>query len=139
MDETTTKETTTEQDREQKERAEFIRGLREFADFLERNREAPCPLRGMFNVFAETRERFGELARLIGGRLDKVYTDTRWAVLCRRFGPIRYELNIHREMICERRVVGTKVVPEQVIPTHVEEVVEWECGPMLSPEVTEAE
>ena len=43
-----------------------------------------------------------------------------------------YDLNYFckREAVCTKRVVGTKEVPEQVIPARTEEVVEWDCTPV---------
>lgn len=32
-----------------------------------------------------------------------------------------------RETVCERKVVGTKVIPAQVTAERVEEIVEWDC------------
>jgi hypothetical protein len=32
-----------------------------------------------------------------------------------------------RDAVCTKKIVGTKEVAEQVIPSHVEEIVEWEC------------
>ena len=117
--------------REEKERAAFVRGLREFADFIEATLEAPLPYGAMFNVFADDKAHFAELARAIGGRLDKVHTPT-YVAVARRFGPISYEVNIARGQVCERRVVETRIVearviPETVIPEHVEEVFAWDC------------
>jgi hypothetical protein len=57
---------------------------------------------------------------------------------------IRLEFSCAREEVCIRKVVGTKtvparVVPERVEPEHEEEIVEWECKPILAPEAAVAE
>jgi len=43
---------------------------------------------------------------------------------------------IEKELICKKKVVGRKLIPEhripeRVIPEHWEDVVEWECEPIL--------
>jgi hypothetical protein len=40
----------------------------------------------------------------------------------------RIKYAVHREAVCERRVVGKKQVEERVIPAREEEVVEWVCN-----------
>lgn len=37
-----------------------------------------------------------------------------------------------RDTVCKRRVVGTKHIPERIVPAHTEEVVEWDCKPILN-------
>jgi len=37
---------------------------------------------------------------------------------------------VKREAVCTRRVVGTKEIPEQIVPARTEEVVEWDCEPV---------
>lgn len=46
--------------------------------------------------------------------------------------------------ICERKVVGKKIIPQQYIPArvieaHEEEIVEWECRPILAARKATAE
>ena len=48
-----------------------------------------------------------------------------------------FRVNCKREQICERKVVGRRQVPErripeQVIPAHEEDIVEWDCKPVLA-------
>jgi hypothetical protein len=37
---------------------------------------------------------------------------------------------VKREAVCTKKVIGTKEVPEQVIPARTEEIVEWDCEPI---------
>ena len=112
--------------REEK-RAAFVRGLREFAEFLETTPEAPLPVASSFNVYADSANDFAKFGRTVGGYLEKHFLEN-WVYLTRRFGPIRYEINIERPKVCERRVVETRVIPEMVIPEQTVEVVEWVCA-----------
>jgi len=43
-----------------------------------------------------------------------------------------------KELVCERRVVGTKLVPDNYTPSrlepaHEEDIVEWDCKSILAP------
>src|SRR4051812_4960505 len=104
------------------EREAFIQGLRQFADFLERTPAAPLPTRTM-NAYVESKEALVAVAK--SGSFEKAVLDY-WFMLRKRFGPISYELNIEREKVCERRVVGTREEPAKTV-----EIVEWECAESL--------
>lgn len=40
-----------------------------------------------------------------------------------------------RDQVCRKVVTGTRTVPEQVIPAHEQDVIEWVCDePLLAPE-----
>ena len=72
------------------------------------------------------------------GKVEKFYSsDYAWIRL--PFGPhVRIDLSTMRKTICERVVVGKKLIPaqpERVIPAtaeRVEEEVEWRCHPVLT-------
>jgi hypothetical protein len=118
------------------ERKALIDGLREFAQFLEDNPEAPMPTAtagGRYNVFLPSRAAFVAAAKAVGGKLDKKdYPEL--MVLRRQFGPIEYDLNVKREQVCERVLVGTRTVPAvDAQPQHQEDVFEWKCGSLLEP------
>ena len=43
-----------------------------------------------------------------------------------------------KELVCERKVVGTKLVPESYTPSHLEpaheeDIIEWDCKSILAP------
>ena len=112
------------------DRRALIQGLREFADFLE-NTTAPMPCGAQFDAFIYTKEDLGKTAKDIGGKFEKFFC-AEWAGLRRRFGPIRYDVNVKREQVCRLVVTGTKevperVIPETVIPAHIEDITTWEC------------
>ena len=52
--------------------------------------------------------------------------------ISRDFGGVRLEAFLLRAEVCERVVTGTREVPAQVTPAHTEEVVEWQCSPLLA-------
>jgi hypothetical protein len=120
------------------DRQELIDGLRAFATFLEEHPEVPTPIGACFDVFVKTKEQVAALARIVGGRLAKETTEN-WFFLRRHFGPIQYDINCARDLVCERVVTGTRTVAavtlaakEAVnIPEHEEDVWEWKCGEIL--------
>lgn len=104
-----------------RQRAKFIDGLRELADFLEQHAHAPVVKYASINGFAETKEELADIARRIGHAEKKVTGD--WYMLEKKFAKyVTYGVNIERVKVCERKVVGTRD-----IPAHTEEIVEWEC------------
>lgn len=51
-----------------------------------------------------------------------------WALeIKKEFGPHEITVSVSREAICERKVVGTKHVPEFRVAAHQEDIVEWVC------------
>ena len=117
---------------------ELIDGLQAFAYFLEKTpelRQVYSP--GPFNLPALTREELSELAKLCGS-VDKSFTDSHFN-LTKKFGPLKLDVYIARDKVCER--VVTKVeVPEvrlaateaYTIKAHTKEIVEWKCPDDLS-------
>ncbi len=92
--------------------------------------------------YTHSAEEFRALVRLLGGRRDKGGYEDAFFVT-RRFGSAEdlVTVTIHapsRESVCEKRVVGTKKVEEQIFVKtgHMidEEVVEWDCGNLLGEE-----
>jgi hypothetical protein len=103
------------------ERQALIQGLRDFADFLESNEGVPTPCGSGFDAFVQTKEELAAAARAIGNSTKEVLNQ--WYYLHKAFGPVRYDVNIAREKVCVKKVIGTKTVPQ-----HTEEIVEWECS-----------
>ena len=73
------------------------------------------------------------LARMLAP-CDKRFETSTFA-LTRRSGGIELSFLFWRSTVCEKHVVGTKVVPAQ--PERTVEIVEWDCGSILE-ETTEA-
>lgn len=70
-------------------RAAFITGLRELADFLDENPEAPLPLGSLSRHFEDADE-FGAAAAAIGAPIGPSYAGSDFDHCQRRFGPVVY-------------------------------------------------
>ena len=113
--------------------AEYASGLRAIADWYEAHPEAPQP-HTSFEVFtAHTKQEAINIARWFG-HADKRY-ESGLLYLSRDFGGVRLTFVFSQEAVCTRRVVGVKHVPAVFIAEHDREIVEWDCHPLLEPEV----
>jgi hypothetical protein len=113
------------------ENDDFVRGLREMADFYEAHPTLKMPVYSSFNVFVTTKEDLAACARL--ARWEKVYNEN-WFCLRRTFGndQIQLDINVDRSTICRKVVIGTRIEPAR--PERIVEVVEWFCDDaVLSP------
>lgn len=112
--------------------SDYADGLRELADFVDRNPEL-FTYGITVDLFAEDRAEFAEKARAFGSAEKR--TMGSWYLLRKRFGPHTLELTIEREKICERVQTGTRIVtkPDPVAVADVplvdveEPVYEWKC------------
>ena len=113
---------------------EYASMLREIADWYEAYPTLPAPSLSPFNAFVATKEALVAVARSGGGPFDKG-RDTGYVWLRKVFlrGGV-VEFNVPRTQVCTRRVVGLTSVPERIIPAHQEEIVEWDCEPLLGDE-----
>lgn len=111
--------------------SEYVAGLREMADFFEAKPDlVPVWSPLIINVFAEDRDEFTSMSRQLGGHRTKGADDNFFEVK-RTFGHHTVSVNISRELVCERKVVGTRIVPAQ--PEATEEIFEWVCNdPVLA-------
>lgn len=123
-------------EKEQLQREEYCAGLEALAQFLRTNPQCKLPEQVNFIEYTWHKERVVEFAKT-AGHVEKDYGEYYVAVL-KHFGPINYGVRISRENVCERVVVGTKTIPgrEAYIvpaePAHEEEIVKWECTPLLA-------
>src|SRR5580692_5397425 len=114
---------------------EYAESLRAVADWFEAHPEVAIPHDageiGLYNV--HTRAQMEVVARAFGA-CEKEYTEG-YFKLKKKIGGIEIRAVASREQVCKKRIVGTEIVPEQVIPTYVREIVEWECfeTPLLKP------
>lgn len=121
-------------------RAAYTAGLRELATFLEQHPEAPLPSDTLI-VYLWGEESFKPAVKALGA-CEKKYSEY-YVTVSRNFGPIKYGVQTSRETVCTKRVVGKKLVPERLVPSyyepeHEEEIVEWDCHPLLAePQETE--
>jgi hypothetical protein len=112
---------------------EWADGLREMADFADRHPDLFNSRGEKFNIFATDAKDFARKARALG-KADKIQEGS-FYILRRRFGPHMVDLNIFRKELCEKVLVGTKIVsrqdPELIAAVPVievtEDVYEWHC------------
>lgn len=114
------------------ERTDFVNGLRALADFIEKNEALPVPYSSPFNFFVNTKAELRDMQRIVGGKLEKDATD-HYFYLRRLFGPLKLDINISREEVCERIVLGKRTVPE-----HEEDIVQWRCADSILADEVEA-
>jgi hypothetical protein len=68
-----------------------------------------------------------------GKKIEKKYdyefevVVTIWEHPSNEYRNLKIRYTAKREAVCLKKIVGTKEVAEQVIPSHTEEIVEWEC------------
>ncbi len=123
------------------DRQDFINGLRQLADIYEQKPWLEVPYIPTMWIFTHDADTFiQQIAAFGSGAKKYVGEDIEFIpnVL------LDLKVNCKREQICERKVIGKKRVPEkhipaQVIPEHEEEIVEWECRPVLSAKQAAAE
>ena len=128
-------------------RADFVKGLRDLADFIEQTGVvtpyATESYPKAINAMVDGKEDLAEFAR-VAGYVEKDYSGS-FATLRKQFGPISYEVFTHRNNVCERVQVGTETITEEVpdpekiaeVPTvtvtREQPVYEWRCDePLLS-------
>lgn len=127
-------------------RENFIRGLREMAQFLEANPDTdPTTYPGNgreFSVYDRHEKSDAAMLAKLMGKCDKEFTSEQF-VLSKTFGGEggpRLAFYFMRATVCERVVVGQKVIPAQVVPAKEEytlpevviDEVEWRCNPILA-------
>lgn len=117
-------------------RQDFVTALRRVAEVLDAHPELDLEIYPTNAwVFCHDPEEFARYVRAFGaGGKDFKGEDLEFAPeYC---GEI-FKVNCKREQICERKVIGTrhvpeKIIPAQVIPAHSEDIVEWDCKPILA-------
>ena len=80
-------------------------------------------------MYADTLEQFQALIKAVG--TGKKRYDESWIWFSPDSWP-ELTIGFFRSLLCTRRVVGTRTIPEKVIPAHTEEIVEWDCEPILA-------
>src|SRR5437899_2948614 len=107
----------------QRTNAEYAAGLRAIADWYEAHPEAPQPHTCLQVFTVHTKEDALKVARWLG-HATKHMDDNGLFRLSRDFGGETLEFIFNRDVVCERRVVGTKEVPEYIVPAHTADIVE---------------
>lgn len=120
------------------EAQQFAAGLRELAEMYETYPGMPVPNPYLFCYGASPRQ-LVEIARAQGAQeTKKDYSGETFTLIKQFTGRLQVRFSISREQVCRKVVKGTREVPETVepaktIPAHTEEIVEWECHPLLAP------
>lgn len=106
--------------------------LRDAADALDRLPEIECrPSQAFIYLHDLSPSALATLARHFGKARKEANGDSFW--LSVDFGLVRIACFARdRDEVCRRVVKGTRRVPTRVIPAHDEEIVEWECDPLLA-------
>lgn len=114
-------------------REQKITDARMLLDWLEQHPNVPLPHEiesAGLNIYSlNSKDEAIMLAREFG-TADKAYDDDFFR-LKRRFGSLTLEAIFTRREVCERVVIGSEVVPEQVTPAYTRDKVEWRCSPLL--------
>lgn len=81
----------------------------------------------------EVKNTLATLARNIKkhAKVEKKFSDFDFELVIkpREDSRVTLKLTAHRDAVCTKKVVGTKVIP--ALPSRVVDVVEWECEPLL--------
>lgn len=136
---------------DQQHAREVAASLREFADFVESSAEdlgvdfyVPTftafvydhqewnPETGEYDVKETATDRFKNATKVLKrgagfGNVKKNW-DHGYLEVTRTFGEhLVFEMNIPRDKVCKRVVVGTEEIEERVIPASTREITEWVC------------
>ena len=116
---------------------EYANCLRQAADFYDSvGYDFPIPDGHLTKSFYFTpnssKEMVTKIARVFGS-CEKSYNGSLFE-LYKDFDGVKISFIFGRDSVCEKRVVGTKEVPSCYIPSHIEEIVEWDCKSILSEE-----
>ncbi len=127
------------------ERTALIQGMRDCADWLEQSPQfniayyASVDVQLQLKSYDDGQNQLANFARSGHIEKDVIGAAPNESIrLTKRFGPyVKAWDAVNRVEVCERVVVGTRIVeasPEYVIPArpqHEEEIIEWKCGSIL--------
>lgn len=116
----------------------YSAALRELADWLDAHPDIDHPTTEIDCYTLNEREDAARVIKALGA-CKKEYNET-LLYIKGQFGPITLRFIFCRDSVCVRKVVGYKEIPEvvlaatpeTVIPAKREEIVEWECMPILA-------
>lgn len=120
-------------------RTEFIKALRDYAQFLEDNAAVPVPSYGISGLVYSTAEEVAHAIKYSKGVKWGKHFDDYTATFTVEFGEAEYQtvkhtLSVAREAVCEAIPTGeVKTVPKyRQYGTKDVPVVEWKCRPILA-------
>jgi len=108
---------------------EFADSLRLIADFYAEHLDFPQP-EDKISLYVIDRESLQAVIREFGDCQKRFNQDLLY--VSRSFGRIRLEATVLKRFVCSSRVTGKRHVEEATIPAHDEDIVEWDCGPLLA-------
>jgi len=109
----------------------YANALRRIADWIEVHPELDLPSERCLSFYTPvTKDDLAKYARAFGDCKKLLSED--FARVSKDFGGVRLEAIVYRSEVCERVVVGKKVIPETIIPAilvpeHEEDIIEWKC------------
>jgi len=113
----------------EKKRQRTIDDMRDFLDFIEANPIVPMPYFGSVNAYPQGGVDIKDVVKALGN--VKKSTMPSFFTVTRNFGNLTFGVNFSRSDVCERKVVGTKVIPERIIQEYEIEIIDWICPPSL--------
>lgn len=126
------------------ERARYVAGLRAAADFYEQHTDVKTPGdTSLNNYVVNTKEDARAIIKALGSCV-KFYDDVYFRIVKEISPGFSLRFVLMRDNVCEKVQVGTKVVPEHVIPPEPareekfvprreEPIYEWRCASILAP------
>lgn len=115
------------------EQQEWLDGLRALTDWFEQHPRRIPPAHYSYEVplFPGGKRELAQLTRELG-KVEKIHSGDLFRVR-RHFGPHKIAGVTMRNEVCKRVVTGMKQIPEEIVPAHEEEIVEWVCDePLLA-------
>lgn len=109
----------------------FVKVLRDIADFFETNPSFPLPYIYSFDAYVNSKEELRNIANMMGA-CEKKYSDSMFSLIKQFNEEVSLRVHANREKVCERVVIGKKMVEREVVlatgKKYVEEeIVEWKC------------
>ena len=112
--------------------ADYAKALRALADFYEAHPDVTMPHETVISVYGveDTKE---EAVRIIEAlKPCRKEWNGSFLRIVRDFGGATLKFVFEREAVCTKRVIGKKEIPAAYIPARTEEIVEWDCEPILA-------
>lgn len=110
--------------------SKFTDGLRDVAQWYDDHPEIEQPEFYAVDHYGLNTKEEAAATMLALKPCHKEYQDSLF-LLTREFGSVKLRFLFYRDQVCTKRVVGFREIPEQTLPARKEEIVEWECMPVL--------
>lgn len=121
---------------------EYVEGLRQLASWYEAHPEIDTPDKTIDVYSLNTKEEAAACLKALVP-CKKEYEGTMFR-LSKEFGSINLRFIFYRQAVCTARVIGQRHIeaytkPAQLLPAehvdaHDEDIIEWDCGPIIVPE-----